>query len=193
LQLDALHSYARVYVDGDLQGAMDRRLGQTQLKITARVGQRLDVLVENSGRINFTTKIRGERAGILGGVRLDGRVLNGWEMVPLPLDEAPEDGYSAKACSGPCFYRGDLILNSVGDTYLNTASLGKGVVWVNGHLLGRYWKIGPMGSLYLPGAWLHAGKNEVIVMDLDGGAAPTLSADDHPTYLQPEAKPALKQ
>jgi beta-galactosidase len=187
LQLDALHSYARVYVDEQLQGVMDRRLGQKELSITAHAGQRLDLLVENSGRINFTTKIRGERAGILGDVRLDGHALRGWEMVRLPLDEPPTDGYAQQACTGPCFYRGSLQVSTPGDTYLNTSSLGKGVVWVNGHLLGRFWNVGPMGSLYLPGAWQHAGSNDVTVMDLDGGQLPSLSADDHPTYLQPKA------
>jgi beta-galactosidase len=60
-------------------------------------------------------------------------------------------------------------------------------VWVNGHLLGRFWNIGPMGSLFLPGAWLHSGSNEVFVMDLDGGPTASISADDHPTYLDPKA------
>jgi beta-galactosidase len=73
----------------------------------------------------------------------------------------------------------------VGDTYLNTERLGKGVVWVNGHLLGRFWSVGPMGSLFLPGAWLHAGSNEVKVLDLNGGDSVSLHGDDHPTYLSP--------
>jgi beta-galactosidase len=189
LQVDALHSYARVYVDGQLQGVIDRRLGEKELSIAAHAGQRLDLLVENSGRINFTTRIRGERAGIVGEVRLDGHALRGWEIVRLPLDEPPTDGYAPQACVGPCFYRGSLQVSAPGDTYLNTSSLGKGVVWVNGHLLGRFWKIGPMGSLFLPGAWLHAGDNDVTVMDLDGGPLPSLSADDHPMYLQPAPAP----
>ncbi len=193
LKLDALHSYAHVYVDGQLQGVLDRRMGQTQLRVTAHAGQRLDLLVENSGRINFTTRIRGERAGILGDVRLDGRVLRDWGMVRLPLDEPPADGYGEQACVGPCFYRGTVQVSAPGDTYLNTSALGKGVVWVNGHLLGRFWKIGPMGSVFLPGAWLHAGNNEVVVMDLDGGATVSLSADDHPTYLVPKAAPKSGQ
>jgi beta-galactosidase len=186
LQIQGLHSYARVYVDGELKGTLDRRLGETQLRISAHAGQRLDLLVENSGRINFTTKIRGERAGILGDVRLDGRVLHAWQIVRLPLDQPPSDGYNVKACTAPCFYRGNLQVSAAGDTFLNTTMLGKGVIWVNGHLLGRFWKIGPMGSLYLPGAWLHTGSNDVVVMDLDGGPAPILSADDHPTYILPK-------
>jgi beta-galactosidase len=187
LQVDALHSYARVYVDGELKGVMDRRLGQTQLRVAAHAGQRLDLVVENSGRINFTTEIRGERAGILGYVRLDGLVVRDWEIVRLPLDEPPTDGYVQQGCTGPCFYRGNLQVSTPGDTYLNTSSLGKGVVWVNGHLLGRFWNIGPMGSLYLPGAWLHTGSHSVTVMDMDGGAQVSLGADDHPTYLQPKS------
>ena len=189
LKLDALHSYARVYVDGVLQGVMDRRLGQREVRVSARAGQRLDVLVENSGRINFTTKIRGERAGILGEVSLDGTALRGWEMFPLPLMTPPSSGYTLHGCAaGPCLYHGSLKVDDVGDTYLNTASLGKGVVWVNGHLLGRFWDVGPMGSLYLPGAWLHRGSNDVTVMDLNGGDAAVVRTEDHPVYLQPEAE-----
>jgi beta-galactosidase len=189
LEIDGLHSYARVYVDGEHQGMMDRRPGQTQIRIAAHAGQRLELLVENSGRINFTTKIRGERAGIVGDVRLDGRVLRDWEIVPLPLDQPPADGYREQACAGPCFYRGKFQVSAPGDTYLNTSSLGKGVVWVNGHLLGRFWNIGPMGSLFLPGAWLRSGNNEVTVMDLDGGPTALIRADDHPTYLVPKTLP----
>jgi beta-galactosidase len=184
LHVDVLHGYARVYIDGQLAGVMDRRLGARELRIAAHAGQQLDLLVENAGRINFTTKIRGERAGILGDVTLDGHGLHDWQIIRLPLDEPPTDRYDQHACSGPCFYKGDLQVSNPGDTYLNTASLGKGVVWVNGHLLGRFWKVGPMGSLYLPGAWLHRGSNALTVMDLDGGAQVSVSADDHPTYFQ---------
>jgi beta-galactosidase len=185
LSFDALHSYARVYVDGELAGVIDRRLGQTTLKLVARAGQRLDLLVENSGRVNFTTQIRKERAGIPGEVRLNGQTLHGWEMVTLPLAEPPSDGFEKQSCRGPCFYRGEFTVNTVGDTYLNTAQLGKGVVWVDGHLLGRFWNVGPMGSLFLPGAWLHKGSNDVTVLDLNGGPSVVVRGEDHPTYLTP--------
>ena len=190
LQLDRLHSYARVYLDGNLQGVIDRRLGQKELRLSAHAGQRLDLLVENSGRINFTARIRGERAGVLGEVRLNGRPLREWKMVPLPLDEPPASGYLERGCKrGPCLYQGTLRLRAVGDSFLTTGSLGKGVVWVNGHLLGRFWNIGPMGSLYLPGAWLHPGANTVVVMDWDGEAEAVLGLDDHPVYRTPAGSP----
>jgi len=186
LHFDALHSYARVYLDGQLAGVVDRRLGQSELKLTAKAGQQLDLLVENSGRINFTTNIRGERAGIAGDVKLNGALLHDFEIVPLPLNQPPPEGYSSKGCVGPCFYRGEFTVTKVGDTFLNTASLGKGVIWVNGHLLGRYWNVGPMGSLFLPGAWLHEGVNAITVMDLNGGTDIEVRVDDHPTYLDPK-------
>ena len=52
------------------------------------------------------------------------------------------------------------------DTFLDTRGWGKGAIWVNGHALGRFWEIGPQLSTYVPGTWLHKGKNEVTVFDL---------------------------
>jgi beta-galactosidase len=42
---------------------------------------------------------------------------------------------------------------------------GKGVVYVNGHHLGRYWSVGPQQTLYLPGVWLNKGANEIVVFE----------------------------
>ena len=193
LDFDDVHSYARVYVDGKLAGVVDRRIGQKQVTLNAGRGQRIDVLVENTGRINFSTEIRGERAGILGGVRLNGQSLNHWENVPMPFSEVPATGFAKGGCDGPCLYRGSFEIAKPGDTFLNTAKLGKGVVWVNGHLLGRYWNVGPMASLYLPGAWLKAASNEITVLDLNGGSEARLSGQDHPTYLDPVAESILKE
>jgi len=128
---------------------------------------RLDILVENSGRVNFTVAIRGERAGITKQVTLAGKVLTGWKIYPLPM--LKPESYSYKSgCVGACFYRGTLKVDKVGDTFLDTSNFSKGFVWVNGHALGRVWNIGPQRTLYLPGGWLKKGKNEVIVFDLDG-------------------------
>jgi beta-galactosidase len=53
---------------------------------------------------------------------------------------------------------------------------GKGVVWINGHNLGRYWSIGPQQTLYVPVEWLRKGKNEVVVLELLKPGQATLSA-----------------
>jgi beta-galactosidase len=191
LKLEGLHSYARVYREGRLLGVVDRRLKQDSIVIDAAAadvqpGQRLDLLVENSGRINFTTAIRGERAGILGTVTLRDKVLEGWESVADVVTEPWPGEFTPAACTGPCFYRATLDVQQPGDTYLNTTHLGKGVVWVNGHLLGRFWNVGPMGSLFLPGAWLHPGSNTLTVFDLNGGSGLSVRGDATPTYLAPQ-------
>jgi beta-galactosidase GanA len=64
------------------------------------------------------------------------------------------------------FFRGGFELQETGDTYLDMTGWKKGVVWVNGHNLGRYWDIGPQKRLYCPAPFLKRGKNEVIVFDM---------------------------
>jgi beta-galactosidase len=44
----------------------------------------------------------------------------------------------------------------------------KGLVWVNGICIGRYWNIGPTQTMFVPGCWLKKGKNEVMVFDMMG-------------------------
>ena len=63
---------------------------------------------------------------------------------------------------------------------------GKGVVWVNGRNLGRHWKVGPQRSLFCPGVWLKKGRNEVVVLDLDAGAARSISAMRNPVWSNDE-------
>jgi beta-galactosidase len=187
LALDQLHSYARVYLDGKLAGVLDRRLGKMSMPITvAGKAQRLDILVENSGRVNFTAVLRTEQAGITHGVTFAGKPLTGWENYALPFTDPASAHFIEKAAAeGPTLYRGTFSIGKPTDTFLDMRAYGKGQIWVNGHALGRYWRIGPQGGLYLPGAWLHPGRNEVVLLDLDGGAVPPLSGIDHALIDEP--------
>lgn len=54
--------------------------------------------------------------------------------------------------------------------------MGKGLVWVNGHNLGKYWGIGPQQTIYLPAEWLKKGKNEIVVFELLKPAQKTLTS-----------------
>ena len=58
------------------------------------------------------------------------------------------------------------MLSETGDTYFNLSNYKKGMVYVNGHNLGRYWNIGPQQHLYCPASWLKKGNNEIVVFDL---------------------------
>jgi len=160
-----LRSYARVFVNGKQVGTLDRRLKQDRLQIAAGAHATVEILVEGTGRINFTTEMRSERQGINGTVTLAGRELKNWQVFPLPMDDLTSVQFStgSAAPSGAAFYRGQFELNEVGDSFLDTRGWGKGAVWVNGHALGRFWNLGPQQTLYLPAPWLRTGKNELIV------------------------------
>jgi beta-galactosidase len=180
LVLDELHDYAVIYANGQPIGTLDRRLGQNTLAVDLAANTKLDILVENSGRINFSLKLRGERKGITKQVTLAGKPVTGWQIFTLPMSTPEKLGFSSAACNGPCFYRGTLQVDAVGDTFLDTSAFTKGFVWVNGHALGRIWSIGPQKALYLPGPWLRKGVNDVIVFDLDGASGRALEGRTAP-------------
>jgi beta-galactosidase len=176
--------YAQIYVNGALTGTLDRRLKQDTLALDLPAGNaRLDILVENSGRVNFAKPLRDERKGITQSVSLAGQDVTGWDVFTLPMSSTPAPKFSTREPDGPAFYHGTFQIASPGDTFLDTRGWGKGTVWINGHQLGRFWSIGPQQTLYVPGPWLKKGANEIVVFDLvkpdrrtmAGLAAPVLS------------------
>jgi beta-galactosidase len=181
LVLDKLHDYAEIYVNGKLVGTLDRRLSQNSLHLDlTEVDSRLDILVENSGRVNFTAVLRGERKGITRQVTLAGRPVTGWDIYTLPMTNSSNLAYSNGSCEGACFYRATFDVGKIGDTFLDTGGLSKGQVWLNGKPLGRVWSIGPQKTLYIPGPWLNQGKNEIVVFDLNGRSGLALKGLDKP-------------
>ena len=183
LDLGKLHSYAQVYLDGRLLGTVDRRYDQHALPLDIPAEKvRLDILVENSGRVNYGKAIPGERVGLLSGVRAGGKAVTGWENYSLPIETPEKLAYGTADCAGACFYRGTFNVTSLADTFLDASTLTKGQVWINGHNLGRIWNVGPQKALYLPGPWLRKGMNEVVVLDLQGQPGGTLWGLDRP-YL----------
>jgi beta-galactosidase len=198
LTLNDAHDFAQVYIDGEYIGKIDRVKNEKSLLIPAvKEGAKLTITLEAMGRINFGRAIK-DFKGITEGVTVRTESAAGheltydlkqWTIGLMP--DAYED--AVKALQGQAstevstlnskagYYRGYFTLKKTGDTFLNTSAFGKGQVYVNGHALGRYWKIGPQQTLYLPGCWLKKGRNEVIVLDVVGpDNAPTLFAQDHP-------------
>jgi len=186
LVLDELHDYAQIFANGDLVGTLDRRFEQNHLHLDLKAPKtRLDILVENSGRVNFGPEIRGERKGITKQVTLAGKPLSGWQIYSLPMTNPEKLAFRASECKGACFYRGSLHVDHPSDTFLDTSSIAKGFVWVNGHALGRAWDIGPQKTLYLPGPWLHSGANEIIVFNLEGAPGTTIAGRAAPILNAP--------
>lgn len=165
-----LHDYATVFVDGEFVGTIDRRLGEKSLDLPKPKSATpvLDILVEGAGHINFAQEMI-DRKGVTDRVTLSGMTLMNWQVFPLPLDDRWVGALTADTAPGTragLFYRGAFSLDKPVDTFIDMTGYRKGVVWVNGHNLGRYWDIGPQTRLYAPAPFLKAGRNEVLVLDL---------------------------
>lgn len=178
LHLDEMHDWAQVFADGQLLGRLDRRQGEftLPLKSPLKKGTQLDILVEAMGRVNFDKSIH-DRKGITEKVEVisDGQAteLKGWSVYNLPpfYEFVSNKNYQkGQVVNGPAYYRATFRLDKTGDTFLDMQTWGKGMVWVNGHAMGRFWEIGPQQTLYMPGCWLKEGENEIIVLDLKGPA-----------------------
>jgi beta-galactosidase len=67
---------------------------------------------------------------------------------------------------GPLLVRASLYVpEPISDTFIDMSSWGKGVVFVNGFNLGRYWSyMGPQKTLYLPAPLLKRGENTVRII-----------------------------
>jgi len=185
LEIVEARDYAVVTQGGRRLGVLDRRLHQTKLKVELSAGQPLDILVENMGRINFGPQMVNDRKGIAGTVTFDGEEIKDWEHYPLPLTDVARWPFSKKPSAAPALHRGAFHLAKLGDTFLDMRGWGKGIVWVNGHNLGRYWRIGPQQSLFLPAPWLQSGANEIIVLDLEDVANRSVQSATDPVYETP--------
>ena len=183
LEWTHIHDYAHFYLDGKFIGPLDRRVNPDKfLRLPARTAPaKLEILVESMGHINYTTHqnsdigMEFDRKGLFGPVQLADQPLRGWSIRALPLK--PADIVSAKPVSTPStrcgsHFRATFALKSdPKDTFFDLSKYTKGVVWVNGHNLGRYWEIGPQFRLYCPASWLKRGENVLDVLDLEMTAA----------------------
>lgn len=175
---------AQVFLDGRQVGVVDRSERATSITLPAGAA-RLDVLVEDQGRVNYGPRI-GEPKGLIGPATLGGAPLTGWRVLPVDVDAiAAAPGLASDAPAthaplpGPSFtvYEADL---PVADLFVSTRGWGKGVVWVNGTSLGRYWSKGPQTTLYAPGPLVTGRGDRVVVLELLGAPDGALHLVDAP-------------
>jgi beta-galactosidase len=187
LDLGDVHDYAAVFMDGKYAGGLSRtRMPQHRalplnvshckpIALPAAPGGAavLDILVEGMGRVNYG-RAMADRKGLVDPVVLSdatgsSKVLKDWEVVLLPMSTSFVENLRP-VCSDPdragLFFRATLTLDAPVDLYLDMSDWTKGVLWVNGHNLGRYWNIGPQMRLYCPAPWLKRGDNTVTIFDL---------------------------
>ncbi|XP_062135749.1 beta-galactosidase [Drosophila sulfurigaster albostrigata] len=184
LKVEDLRDRAHVFVDRQLVGTLSREARIYQLPLSKGWGNTLQLLVENQGRINYDRA--NDTKGIFGQITMQlhnggDLPLENWTTTAFPLEEATIAAWLAKRAdvaldpkvaeqrllrTGPIAYTGSFSVQEVGDTYLNMAGWGKGVAYVNGFNLGRYWPLGgPQITLYVPNELLKVGENSLVLLE----------------------------
>lgn len=168
-----------VMVDGRPVGRLSRALHERALSIPR--GARLTLLVEDQGRVNYDHRL-GEPKGPIAPVTLNGRPLRGWSAEPVDLAEvaARVSGSPSGPAVGRVALHGEFTLDEASDLFLDTSAWGKEFAFVNGFFLGRYWVSGPQQTLYVPAPVTRAGRNEVVILELEQLADASASFVAHP-------------
>ena len=179
LEINGLHDRASVYVNREYQGTAMRQTGEDkpiQISVTVPPASvlLLEILVENMGRINYGSLINDSK-GILGDIKFGGQTETNWTSQAIPLNNTETIPFmsfnsSTNPPTSTTFFRGsfNIAADSLADTYLSVGKWGKGVAFVNGFNLGRYWPgKGPQKTLYVPVSVLHAGMNSLVLFEID--------------------------
>ena len=168
LRLFAVHDYAQVWLNGEYLGSRFRDSnGANPFTITVPAGgAELDVLVENCGRTNYGPNMGRDSKGITGGVLLELQMQFDWQYRTLPMSDIAGLQFGEFANTAATFHCGTFSLEDVADTFIKRPGV-KGVIWINGFNLGRYWEIGPAQTLYVPAPVLKKGENSIVVLELE--------------------------
>ena len=185
LEVGDVRDMAWIYQGGNLLGTLARSRDQRSVMLETNAEQPLDLLVENMGRINYGARMIDERKGLFDPIRFNGVPLLNWDMFQLPLTDLSSLKFVAGGAASPAFHRGTFKLRALGDSFIDMRGWGRGHVWINGHHLGRYWRIGPQQSLLVPAQWLRQGDNEIIVLELDGSGGGSVQGLRDPVYETP--------
>ena len=181
LQVGEVRDRAQVFIGQRAVGVLARDHRDRVLTLPEDARGTLDVLVEDQGRVDYGTRI-GEPKGLIAPATINGAPVNGWQVLPLNLDDiAPvseelraRSGSGADIVAGPAFARATFdaptVDGEVIDLFLDTIEWGKGVAWINGFCLGRYWSRGPQRTLYVPAPVLKPTDNELVILELHATA-----------------------
>lgn len=181
LTIQDVHDRALVFLKGSLVGVLEREAHQNSLEIEIpATGAQLDILVENMGRVNYGSGLA-DRKGITRAVLLGQQLLYDWKIYPIRLENISALPFTpARSTGGPAFFRGLFTVEEPRDTFLSLPGWIKGIAWINGFCLGRYWNRGPQKTLYVPAPHLRSGVNELIVLELHNPEQPVVELVDKP-------------
>lgn len=170
LTVTDVHDFATVFINGTFIGELDRLQGVNSVVVPESDVENpvLEIFVEAMGRINLSGHVI-DKKGITDRVTLNGTILTDWEIFNFPMDDKFIYGLrSSGKTRGKrgIFFKSNFFIGPPSDTFLDMSNFKKGIAWVNGHNLGRFWIKGPQKRLFCPASWLREGSNEIIVFDL---------------------------
>lgn len=181
LSFSEVRDRAQFFLDGVPVGVLSRELGERSVVIPG--GGRLQVLLEDQGRVNYGQRI-GEAKGLIGPALLNGVEVVDWEVGAVDLDSLEAfrsaavplpPGDAAAGVAGPSVSFATFEADGPGDRFLRLDGWTKGVVFMNGFNLGRHWSRGPQRTLYVPGPLIREGTNELAILELHGSATREVS------------------
>ena len=144
-------------------------------------GQKLSILMENMGRVNFGPNLERQRKGIDGSVQVNGHNHYYWKEYTLPMEHLEHLDFTIPSVPGtPGFYEFSFEADETGDTFLDFSGWGKGCILVNGYNIGRFWEIGPQKRLYIPGPLLKKGTNTILIFETEGKVPGIITLCDEP-------------
>jgi beta-galactosidase len=182
LSVGEVRDRAQVFLNREPVGVFARDHHDRALTLPSGARGTIELLVEDQGRVDYGPRI-GEPKGLIGPVTVNGVPVRGWRVMPLPLDQvapavsalrARPAAEASSGVAGPAFARATFDLPATADLFLSTAGLGKGIAWVNGFCLGRYWSRGPQRTLYVPAPVTRKDGNELIILELGATASGTV-------------------
>ena len=95
------------------------------------------------------------------------KVLFNWEVITLEMDNPDKLNFKEGLTkTTPAFYRGVFKAEYKHSCFIHFDNLTKGVIYINGFNLGRYWDRGPLEALYIPGVILKE-ENEILRQKLE--------------------------
>ncbi|KAH7954550.1 hypothetical protein HPB49_019824 [Dermacentor silvarum] len=184
LSVEGIRDGGHVYLNGVFVDSISRAENNNALLIKAKLHQELTILVHNEGRIS-SGKDLSDSKGIVSNVTLDKRLLTNWTMRPVPLTNANwltdyaqmrsiREQTSLRAASSAFEVRVfaakfELPASDAYDVFLRPDQKTKGIAFLNGFNLGRYWPArGPQKTLYVPRT-LFRKENLLVLIELEGG------------------------
>ena len=177
----------QLFVDGKLMATQyQAEIGQDIFVAgEKKATHRIDILMENMGRVNYGHKFLADtqRKGIRTGVCKDLHFLLNWQQYPLSFENTENIDFSKGWQSKqPAFYAFDFKMKALKDTYLDLSGFGKGLAFVNGVNIGRFWNVGPTLSLYIPHSLLKEGHNRIIIFETEGEYEVSINLVNKPTF-----------